>query len=649
MNDELPSRRSLDSLKKEAKRWLAALRANAADARARLERALPSAPTIPTLRDVQHALAREHGFPGWSALKDAVEQVIGANRDAGAAKLALYETKAEALLDAYRTGTPEAMERHYRHTWHRRAWQAMRTYVQLDLGKRPAAPGDDVEITLDDARHLVAVEHGFSNWDSLKAFAESSTARSRTAAKPVRLVKPDAPESSQTIASSRDWDEIGRLLALHPDACLQAEGQMTDAVLDDITRVANAENMTALDLGGSQALTDDGIRHLARLPRLEHLDASGSAITDRGLAVLRDLPALKTISLAGTRITDEGAGHLTHCPDLERLNLGWTRTGDGALRAVAGKRKLRSLMSGELVTDAGIALLHELPVFKTWHGGEPKFALLSYDSEPNRLALRGSFTDRGIEQMRGLDGLFGLNLDDGSLAITAAAMVPLISLPNLSWLGVDAKDDWMPHIADMPRLRFLGAQDTPAGDDGFVALSKSRSIEYIWGRRCHNLKRRGFMALANMPALRGLSVSCRNVDDVGVSTLPSFPALRELMPMDIPDAGYRHIGKCDRLESLILMYCRDTTDAATEHITGLTKLSYYFNSYTTITDRTPELLSGMNSLERITFDACHGLTNAGVARLARLPKLRELRVSGRKITTDVVSMFPPGVNVHPGG
>jgi hypothetical protein len=68
--------------------------------------------------------------------------------------------------------------------------------------------------------------------------------------------------------------------------------------------------------------------------------------------------------------------------------------------------------------------------------------------------------------------------------------------------------------------------------------------------------------------------------------------------------------KCEQLESLILMYCRDTTDAATEHITGLRKLSYYFNSSTTITDRTPELLSGMDSLERITFDTCHGLTNA---------------------------------------
>jgi len=407
--------------------------------------------------------------------------------------------------------------------------------------------------------------------------------------------------------------------------------------------------VTALDLNGSKRLTDDGILHLAHFPRLEHLDLGGTGVTDRGLVVLRDLPSLKSIGLWWTGVTDDGVQHLSHCHDLERANLGGTRTGDGALRAIAGKQKLRSLMTGGFVTDAGLPLLHELPVFKTWHGGEAKMALLSYDSEPNRLALRGSFSDLGIKHLRGLDGLFGLNLDDSSLAITAAAMVPLIELPHLGWLGVDAKDDWMPHIAAMPRLRFLGAQDTPAGDDGFVALSKSRSIEYIWGRRCHNLRTRGFKSLANMPALRALSVSCLNVEDDGIATLPSFPSLRELMPVDVPDEGYRHIGRCAELKSLVLMYCRDTTDAATEHITGLRKLSYYFNSYTTITDRTPEMLSGMDSLERITFDACHGLTNSGVARLARLPRLRELRVSGRRVTSDVAAMFSPGVSVDVGG
>jgi hypothetical protein len=379
---------------------------------------------------------------------------------------------------------------------------------------------------------------------------------------------------------------------------------------------------------------------------LRHLDLSATAITDRGLVVLRDLPRLETISLAMTHVTDEGVVHLASCDALESVNLSWTHTGDNAIRALARKRKLNHFRSGNGVTDTGLTLLHELPVFKTWHGGDVKMALISYDASPNYLFLRGSFTDHGMQRLRGLDGLFALNLDDSHLALTAAGLAPLVSLPNLGWLAVDAKDDWMPYIANMARLRFLGVQDTTAGDDGFTALGRSRSIEYIWGRRCHNLRRRGFLALAEMPALRGLSVSCLNVEDEGVSALPGFPALKELMPMDIPDASYRHIGKCAGLESLILMYCRDTTDAAAEHITGLPKLSYYFNSYTTITDRTPELLSSMDSLERITFDACHNLTDPGVAKLARLPRLRELRVSGKGVTANVGAAFPASVAVY---
>ncbi len=57
----------------------------------------------------------------------------------------------------------------------------------------------------------------------------------------------------------------------------------------------------------------------------------------------------------------------------------------------------------------------------------------------------------------------------------------------------------------------------------------------------------------------------------------------------------------------------------------------------------------MESLERVTFDACHGLTNAGVSRLARLPRLRELRVAGRGLTPEVAAAFPPRVAVAVGG
>ncbi len=152
MTNERSPRRSLDSLKKEAKRWRDELEAGDAAARARLEKAVPDAPASPALRHGQHALAREHGFSGWADLKAALEQSRTAGLEMGATALAQYDTMAEALLDAYRTGTPEAMERHYRYTWHRRAWHGMRTYVQLDLGKRPSDPRHAVEITIDDAR-----------------------------------------------------------------------------------------------------------------------------------------------------------------------------------------------------------------------------------------------------------------------------------------------------------------------------------------------------------------------------------------------------------------------------------------------------------------------------------------------------------------
>ncbi len=54
----------------------------------------------------------------------------------------------------------------------------------------------------------------------------------------------------------------------------------------------------------------------------------------------------------------------------------------------------------------------------------------------------------------------------------------------------------------------------------------------------------------------------------------------------------------------------------------------------------------MPSLEDVTFDTCAGLTNAGIAALARLPRLRQLRVSGMpRVTPDVSAAFAAHVRV----
>jgi hypothetical protein len=59
MDRQLTSRSSLETLRKEAKRWLRSLRENDAEAKARLRRANPDAPDDPGIRDVQHAMLVE--------------------------------------------------------------------------------------------------------------------------------------------------------------------------------------------------------------------------------------------------------------------------------------------------------------------------------------------------------------------------------------------------------------------------------------------------------------------------------------------------------------------------------------------------------------------------------------------------------------
>jgi ankyrin repeat protein len=95
---------TLDNLRKTAKRWLASLRAGDPDARARFTRAYPNGPAQPTLRDVQHALARERGHDSWIALKRAVVDDGGADGPLTALLTAAGRGNAEtvaAILDEH--------------------------------------------------------------------------------------------------------------------------------------------------------------------------------------------------------------------------------------------------------------------------------------------------------------------------------------------------------------------------------------------------------------------------------------------------------------------------------------------------------------------------------------------------------------------
>jgi hypothetical protein len=635
----LPARPSLEQLSKRAKDLLRRCRAGE-DHTLR-----PDA----TLADAQFAIAREYGFQTWAKLKQHVESI----RPAG---LKQFEDLAQRLAEAYSSGDSNAIRNINWSCATSFVWEHEAIDMQRRLPRWFASGNPTLELALADAKDIVAQEYGYDAWAAFVESFRQPPVDPRSA--PVFInnrppfYKIDWKANRLTFRGPQSddaWDETIAVMNEYQIEKLSAGG-ITDSALRRVTRV---EVLTDLDIGGSQDLTDDGLLQLARMPQLQSLFIGGPStpITDRGLAVLRQLRELRRFGSGWTRgISDAGLANLSFCEHLEEVNVMGTPSGDGTIRALTGKQQLRRFQTGANVTDAGLEMFQHFPKFKTWGGEELQYNLMTFDPAPTFLMIDGPFTDSGLGKLAGLDGLFGLTFFWNGPEFTSAGLEPLKHLANLGFLGCQdhhCDNEAMRHIAAIPRLRMLMGQGAVADDDGFEALSQSQSIEYIWGRDCPNFASRGFAALARMPALKGIALSLKNVDDAALSTLSTFPALRQLMPMDVSDAGFRHMGRCENLESLWCMYCRDTGDAATEHIGSLKKLKYYYAGQTKITDRSLEILSRIVSLVRMEFWNCDGLTNAGIAQLVQLPNLQELTLDGLPgVTKEVLAVFPAHIRVN---
>jgi hypothetical protein len=645
----LPARPSLEQLRKQAKNLLRDYRAGdtavTERARAVIPRlAEPGGFVDVTLADAQFVLARVYGFENWAKLVRHVEGVRSSGR---------IEQFERLALDFLAADDVDAMQRLGTHFGLSYTADKLREWVRERLS---GLPNPRVEPTLADVQLMLARQYGFENWARLAeglAQPPGDVTKSHlglSSAPP--FYKIDAKERTiepRPPLCDDDWDTIFDVMKGMGITGISA-ACMTDSAME---RLSQLDFVTRINVGGARQLTDDGLQHLANMRQLEELDLSGyhSPITDRGLKVLRHLKELRKFQMCWPqRVTDAGVANLSFCDHLQGVNLLGTPTGDGAIKALIGKCRLRSLKTGTQVSDAGLPLLQQFPVFKTWQGGDIRFGLMSFEAEPTHLLVDGPFTDNGLASIAGLDGLSGLSLFWHTSALTADGLKALVGLSKLEFLGCQnalCNDVAMHHIAAMPGLRMLMGQGAVAGDEGWAALSRSQTIEYIWGRDCPNLTGRGFAALAKMPALRGLAASCKNVDDAALSALPHFPALRGLVPMGVPDDGFRHVGRCEQLEDLWCMYCRGTGDNATEHIAGLSQLKTYYAGSTQITDRSLEILGRMQSLERLNFEYCAGITNAGLAFLATLVRLREVGLRGSPaVTREGFAVFPANVHVN---
>ncbi|MGH9521026.1 MAG: hypothetical protein ACRD3E_00680 [Terriglobales bacterium] len=270
MTRHITPQTTLENLKKEAKRWLKNSREGDREARERLRAAHPKAAANPVLRDVQHALAREYGFSGWTELKNAL-----ADR-AAEARVAHHEALAQDMVSAFATGDEESVSRLRKHYNMAFTWGDLRASVWSVMYKVRQAKGAPGAFQLPEAQELMARRAGFPNWTAyMVAIAKGAP----PPGPPYVISRKENKLRPRRQFEAQDWEVVLDAMRQGKTASLDAGGQMTDAAL---AQVARMEHVRRLNLNGSRQLTDEGLQALARMPQLEKLDVTGTNIGDRG-------------------------------------------------------------------------------------------------------------------------------------------------------------------------------------------------------------------------------------------------------------------------------------------------------------------------------------------------------------------------------
>jgi len=177
-----------------------------------------------------------------------------------------------------------------------------------------------------------------------------------------------------TDAGMQDVAAIAELKELMLGTAENPGARITDAGLEPLTRLRRLE---LLDLSQCGRITDEGLKHVARIPALKelHLDGGlepGPRVGDAGLEALASLPRLTELTLAGSTITDAGLPALRDMPSLEILDLSGTAITDAGLAHLKGLPRLKVLtLERSLVTKAGVdALMATNPTLEI-HRDEP--------------------------------------------------------------------------------------------------------------------------------------------------------------------------------------------------------------------------------------------------------------------------------------
>jgi len=139
----------------------------------------------------------------------------------------------------------------------------------------------------------------------------------------------------------------------------------SSATNDDLKLLGRLARLEAVDITGGK-ITDTGLVHFKQLQGLQRLYLNDLPVTSDALKNLSHLKKLDAISLRGTKVDDEAVVHLKKLSQLNVLNLAKTHITNEALKGLKGLKNLGTLVLADTaVTGEGFTHLQPLRNLRT--------------------------------------------------------------------------------------------------------------------------------------------------------------------------------------------------------------------------------------------------------------------------------------------
>jgi Leucine-rich repeat (LRR) protein len=332
---------------------------------------------------------------------------------------------------------------------------------------------------------------------------------------------------------------------------------------------------------GDKQQTLEVLKLVAKLPSLARLYATGPDVTDEGLVELKPLKNLKLLNLDQASVGDEGMAHLVDLP-LADIDLKLTNVQDAGVKHLSKIKSLKHLkLVKTKVTDDGMPALADLPNLETVDlqdvntVGNKSLPIFAGLKKLRTLRVWGTtFEGEGIAPIGSMTNLRSLSMEKAVVNDQNVGLFKnLTNLEKLILTGTFVTDTGMQQLAGLTKLREIELRGAPVGTQGMSWISGMQELDKLDLSETPTASA-SLQPIGKLPKLKELNLWATLINDEGVAHLADLKGLTylNLDNTRISDAALDTVAKFGDLEFLHIGSCGEITDAGVAKLHGLKKL-----------------------------------------------------------------------------